>query len=174
LIWEFLIPIFILWPFYKNLKGIAAMMIVMLHIGIGMLVQVGPFLIIGTAFSAALLPRQFWERLKFLKIKKVLELPLVSIGKTTNHLKTVVLSVLILMMIKGNLRNWYTGSYVSSLMQAVPNSYDLFYKRYIPSFFLYGFKDQPWVFFQMDAQDDLGLFVIVEEDASGICTLKGT
>jgi hypothetical protein len=174
LIWEFLIPIFILWPFYKNLKGIAAMMIVMLHIGIAMLVQVGPFLIIGTAFSAALLPRQFWERLKFLKIKKVMELPLVSIRKTINHIKTFVLLVLILMMIKGNLRYWYTGSYVSSLMQAVPNSYDLFYKRYIPSFVLYGFKDQPWVFFQMDAQDDLGLFVIVEEDESGVFTLNGT
>jgi hypothetical protein len=173
LVWEFLIPVFILWPFKRNLKLIAAMMIVLLHLGIMMIAQVGPFLIMGTAFSAALIPHQFWERWKFLKSDSSNRSYLSYIGITANYLKSFSLLVVIAIMLKGNLRYWYQESHVSPLMRLIPGSYNMFYKKWIPSYFLYGFNDQPWVFFQMYATSDLGLYLIVEENETGVFSLNG-
>jgi hypothetical protein len=173
LVWEFLIPVFILWPFKRNLKLIAAMMIVLLHLGIMMMAQVGPFLIMGMAFSAALLPKHFWERWKFLKNDSSSKSSVSFKGVRTAYLKTFLLLAVIAIMLKGNLRYWYLGSHVSPLMRSIPGSYDLFYKRWIPLYFLYGFNDQPWVFFQMNATSDLGLYLIIEENEAGVFSLNG-
>jgi hypothetical protein len=58
-------------------------------------------------------------------------------------------------------------------MRLIPGSYNMFYKKWIPSYFLYGFNDQPWVFFQMYATSDLGLYLIVEENETGVFSLNG-
>ncbi len=175
LIWEFLIPVFILWPFKRNLKIIAAVMITLFHLGLLLIAQVGPFWIIGLAFSAALLPQEFWEHCKFSKMNLPVQVFEPLIEKSTDYFKTVVLFFFIAIMVKGNLRYWYIESYVSPLMCSIPGSASatLFQKTWIPSYFLYGFKDQPWLFFQMTTVSDLGLFVIVEEDKTGVFSLNG-
>lgn len=172
LLWEFLIPVLILVPIKRNLKDIAACMIIVLHLGIAIIAQVGPFILIGTAFSFALLSQQFWGYFKRLN-KQIIAIRLLpSSGSTGNILRTVVLLATIVVVVKGNLRIWYTDSYLSTYLQSIPGSSAMFYKQWFPSFLLYGVSDQPWIFFQMTSITDLGIYIIVEENDKGVLLIN--
>ncbi len=165
---EIAIPLLILFPLKTYFRTIATVLIIGLHLGISMLINVGPFFIITTGLAMSLLPSSFWELFSSRTKQNAESDKKITIRPFKFYsFKSIAFVFLLLFMIRANVKHWYVQGYASSILQSVPGMGFLCYKFQPSSAVLHSVVNQPWGFFKLDKQEEFGAFIFIGTTKDG-------
>ena len=146
----------------KEMRLLASILLLILHYGLALTLNVGPFYIMGTAFAILLLPDIFWNKFfpNSLKYVRLSDSPPIEKPKYFQWSQKIILILLIVFISQSCLNKWQKNSYLSSTINAIPvlNTFSSWKFPRIGTFF--GILEQPWLFFAPSIYKEMGTFMI--------------
>jgi len=138
-----------------KLRMLAVILIIGLHVGIALAIDVGPFYFSTLCFAVFLLPTSFWERTKVPTGPKLKFNDRINWKSPIN----IFLILCMLLMVQKNMNKWQKNSYLKPIfdLPGLAQLSGLELNR--PGMFT-GIWDQPWWLFAPDPHKDMGTVLI--------------
>ncbi|MEM9821511.1 MAG: HTTM domain-containing protein [Bacteroidota bacterium] len=182
LIIELSLPFLIFSPFYNRFcRLLSAISIVGLHVGLALVLFVGPFHLVTLVFAAVLLPTFVWKKfnigadtnfpLSFLQNKAAKEVTTKGRKAKKKQDKTsypigdyawkTIMIVMMLVIFQKNLQKWKEESYLSSVLSNMGPISELADMNPTKATPFTGLLQQPWWLFAPNPHKDMGTIVLL-------------